>query len=229
MNFKALRGLPTALLLIGSVTIAAWPGQNTAHAAPVRVVALGDSLTAGYGLPPSEAFPAQLEVALKARGHDVVVENAGVSGDTATQGLARLDWSVPPGTQAVIVALGANDMLRGLPPEVTRTALTNIVLRLKARGLPVLISGMRAAPNLGESYRARFDAIYPDLAQKQQVLLHPFFLEGVAGSPSLNQPDGLHPTGKGVARMVAGILPEVEQLLEEARKKAELEEKNPAP
>ncbi len=229
MNFKALRGLPHALLLIGSVAITALPGISAAQGAPVRVVALGDSLTAGYGLPPSEAFPAQLEVALKARGHDVVVENAGVSGDTATQGLARLDWSVPQGTQAVIVALGANDMLRGLPPEVTRTALNNIVVRLKARGLPVLVSGMRAAPNLGESYRARFDAIYPELAEKQQVRLHPFFLEGVAGSPNLNQPDGLHPTGKGVARMVEGILPDVEQLVEEARKKAELEEQNPAP
>lgn len=229
MNFKALRGLPLALMLIGSAIITTLPDVSAAQAAPVRLVALGDSLTAGYGLPPSEAFPAQLEVALKARGHNVVVENAGVSGDTATQGLARLDWSVPQGTQAVIVALGANDMLRGLPPEVTRTALNNIVVRLKARGMLVLVSGMRAAPNLGESYRARFDAIYPELAKKQQVRLHPFFLEGVAGTPSLNQPDGLHPTGKGVARMVEGILPDVEQLVEEARSKAELEQKNPAP
>lgn len=232
MNFKALRGLPLALLMVTSAILLA---PHAAHASdtheenPVRVVALGDSLTAGYGLPSSEAFPAQLEVALQARGYNVVVENAGVSGDTATQGLARLDWSVPDGTQAVIVALGANDMLRGLPTEVTRTALTNIVIRLKGRGLPVLVSGMRAAPNMGESYRTRFDAIYPELRDRQGVLLQPFFLEGVAGNPGLNQKDGLHPTGKGVARMVEGILPYVELLLAEVQKKAELESLHPAP
>ncbi len=222
MNFKALRGLPLALLVAASAFILpvhkAQASETPPPSSPVRVVALGDSLTAGYGLPSSEAFPAQLEAALQARGYHVVVENAGVSGDTTTQGLARLDWSVPEGTQAVIVALGANDMLRGLPPEVARTAMTNIVVRLKARGLPVLVSGMRAAPNLGESYRARFDAIYPEIQEKYGVLLHPFFLEGVAGNPALNQKDGLHPTGKGVARMVEGILPHVELLLAEAEK-----------
>ncbi|MDQ0503829.1 arylesterase [Xanthobacter agilis] len=203
--FKAARGL---LALVALITI-----TSPALARTVRVVALGDSLTAGYGVAPKEAFPVQLEAALRARGHDVVIENAGVSGETATQGLARLDWSVPEGTDAVILALGANDMLRGLPPKVTRAALTQIVARLKARGITVLVAGMRAAPNLGAVYAAAFDPIFPEVAAEQGVLLYPFFLDGVAGDATLNQKDGLHPNPKGVAVMVAGILPKAEELL----------------
>ena len=209
--FKARAGLLAALALF---TIA-----SAALAEPVRIVALGDSLTAGYGLPAAKAFPVQLEAALKARGLDVRVENAGVSGETAAQGLARLDWSVPPGTEAVIVALGANDMLRGLDPAVAEAALADILARLKARGLPVLLAGMKAAPNLGPDYRARFDAIYPRLAERDGVLLYPFFLEGIAGVRELNQKDGIHPTPEGVAVMVAGILPKAEALVKQAEDK----------
>lgn len=186
---------------------------SPALARTIRVVALGDSLTAGYGVAPQEAFPVRLEAALRARGLDVVIENAGVSGETATQGLARLDWSVPEGTDAVIVALGANDMLRGLPPQVTRAAVTQIVERLKARGIKVLVAGMRAAPNLGAAYAGAFDPIFPEVARQQGVLLYPFFLEGVAGEPALNQKDGLHPNPGGVAVMVSGILPKTEELI----------------
>ncbi|WP_454914666.1 arylesterase [Xanthobacter sediminis] len=197
-------------MLAALITIA-----SPALARTVRVVALGDSLTAGYGVAPKEAFPIQLEAALRARGHDVVIENAGVSGETATQGLARLDWSVPEGTDAVIVALGANDMLRGLPPQVTRAAVTQIVERLKGRGIKVLLAGMRAAPNLGAAYAGQFDPIFPDVASREGVLLYPFFLEGVAGDAALIQKDGLHPNPKGVAVMVAGILPKAEELIGE--------------
>ena len=202
---KAARG---CLVLAALITIA-----SPALARTVRVVALGDSLTAGYGVAPKDAFPVQLEAALKARGHDVVIENAGVSGETASQGLARLDWSVPEGTDAVIVALGANDMLRGLPPQVTRAAISEIVERLKGRGVKVLLAGMRAAPNLGAGYAGEFDAIFPQVADHEGVLLYPFFLDGVAGQPALNQKDGLHPNPRGVAVMVSGILPKTEELI----------------
>ncbi|MEP9354602.1 arylesterase [Xanthobacter sp. KR7-65] len=186
---------------------------SAAAAAPVRIVAFGDSLTAGYGIPRSAAFPARLEAALKAKGLDVRVENAGVSGETATQGLARLDWSVPQGTDAVIVELGANDMLRGLDPATTRKALAEIVARLKARGIHVLLAGMKAAPNLGRPYQETFDRIFPDIASAEGVLLYPFFLDGVAGNRTLNLQDGLHPTPEGVDRIVAGILPKAQELV----------------
>ena len=180
---------------------------------PVKLVALGDSLTAGYNLPGSAAFPLVLEKALKARGHAVEVANAGVSGDTASGGLDRLDWSVPDGTDGVIVELGANDMLRGLDPDVTRRALDGIVTRLKARGVAVMLAGMRAAPNLGPDYARRFDPLFRDIAQKHDLVLYPFFLQGVAGDRSLNLPDGLHPTAQGVERIVEGVLPSVEAFL----------------
>lgn len=184
-----------------------------ANAAPLRLVALGDSLTAGYGLPASQAFPTRLQAALKAAGHDVVIENAGVSGDTTSAGLARLDWSVPDGTDGVILELGANDMLRGLDPAIAETSLDAILARLKQRGIPVLLVGMQAAPNLGAAYKQGFDAIYPRLAEKYGVRFYPFFLDGVAGQPSLNQPDGLHPTAAGVDLIVQRILPAVEGFL----------------
>ncbi|MGE7415687.1 arylesterase [Methylobacterium tarhaniae] len=194
------------------------PAQEPAKERPLNLVAFGDSLMAGYGLPAAAAFPVQLEAALKARGHAVTVANAGVSGDTATGGLDRVDWSVPDGTDGVILELGANDMLRGTDPAVTEKALDAIVAKLKARGIPVLLAGMRAAPNLGPDYGRRFDAIYPRLAERYGLILYPFFLDGIAGDRSLNLPDGLHPTQAGVARVVAGILPSVEDFLKRLRK-----------
>ncbi len=187
-----------------------------AWSAPVSVVAFGDSLTAGYGVGPGESFPEQLEAALQARGHDVTVANAGVSGDTASDGLARLEWSVPADADIVIVELGANDALRGLDPAVTRRALSAILAKLKERGQTVLLAGMLAPRNLGDRYAAEFDRIYPELAARFSVPLYPFFLEGVAGNSRLNQGDGLHPTGAGLARIVEAILPNVEKLVKAA-------------
>jgi acyl-CoA thioesterase-1 len=184
---------------------------------PVQIVVLGDSLTAGYGLPADAAFPARLEQALKGKGLAVEVANAGVSGDTASGGLARLDWSVPEGTDAVIVELGANDMLRGIDPKVTRTALEEIVRRLVARRIAVLIAGMWATPNLGPDYGRDFEAIYADLAAKNGLLLYPFFLEGVAADARLNQRDGTHPNAAGVDAIVKRILPKVEELVAQVR------------
>ena len=186
---------------------------------PVRIVALGDSLTAGLGLPANAAFPARLEQALTAKGMAVEITNAGVSGDTASAALARLDWSVPEGTDAVIVELGANDTLRGIDPKVTREALEGIVGRLRQRRIEVLLAGMRAAPNLGPDYGRDFDAIYADLAARYDLLLYPFFLDGVATDAKLNQRDGLHPTAAGVDAIVARILPKAEELVARVRDK----------
>jgi acyl-CoA thioesterase I len=180
---------------------------------PYQVVALGDSLAAGYGLPVQDGFVPRLQAALAAAGLKANVQNAGVSGDTASDGLARLDWSVPDGTQAVILELGANDMLRGIKPEVTRQALDEILQRLTARRIVVLLCGMRAAPNLGPEYGQAFNRIYPDLAEKYHVPLYPFFLDGVAGNLGLLQQDGLHPTAEGVKIIVARIMPQVKELL----------------
>jgi acyl-CoA thioesterase-1 len=193
--------------------------DNKAADRPVRIVALGDSLTAGYNLPGSAAFPAKLEKALKQKGVAVEIANAGVSGDTASGGLGRLDWSVPDGTDAVIVELGANDMLRGVDPAVTRRVLEEIVRRLTERHIPVLLAGMRAAPNLGDRYVSAFEAIYPELAAKYDLLLYPFFLDGIAGDSKFNQRDGLHPTAVGVDKIVAGILPKVEELVARVRER----------
>src|SRR3712207_1271286 len=164
----------------------------------IRLVALGDSLSAGYNLPQEAAFPVALERALKAKGYKVEVANAGVSGDTSSGGLDRLDWSVPDGTDGVILELGANDMLRGLDPAGTRKNLEAIVERLKSRNIPVMLAGMYASRNLGPDYVQKFDSIYPDIAKKHDLVLYPFFLDGVAGERSLNLPDGLHPTAKGI-------------------------------
>lgn len=187
---------------------------------PLKLVALGDSLTAGYRLPADAAFPAVLERALAARGHAVAIANAGVSGETATNGLDRVDWSVPDGTDGVILELGANDMLRGTDPTVTRTALEAIVTRLKGRGIPVLLAGMRASTNLGPAYVARFDAIYPDLAAKYGFVLYPFFMAGMVGDRAYTLDDGLHPNARGVDAIVAGILPSVETFLGRLRPEA---------
>ena len=181
------------------------------------MVVLGDSLTAGYGLAASEAFPAQLQRALDARGVAVKVANAGLSGDTTVGGLSRLDWSVPDGTDAVILELGANDALRGFDPVTTRKALDGMLRRFQERKIPVLLCGMVAPPNLGAEYGRAFNSIYPDLAAQTGAMLYPFFLAGVAADPKLNQGDGLHPTAAGVAVIVDRILPQVEQLIARAR------------
>jgi acyl-CoA thioesterase-1 len=183
----------------------------------VNIVAFGDSLTAGYGLAANEAFPAQLQRALEAKRVAATVVNAGVSGDTAAGGLSRLDWSVPDGTDAVILELGANDALRGFDPAITRKALDAILHRFQERKIPVLLCGMLAPPNLGAEYGRAFNAIYPDLAAETGAILYPFFLTGVAADPKLNQHDGLHPTAAGVAVIVARILPQVEELINRAR------------
>ncbi|TAK46882.1 MAG: arylesterase [Xanthobacteraceae bacterium] len=194
-----------------------WAAEQTGSAAaPVKIAVLGDSLTAGFGLPLEATFPVRLAQALKAKGLAVEVIDAGVSGDTASGGRDRLDWSVPEGTEAVIVELGANDALRGLDPAVTRAALEAILVRLKARNISVLLCGMLAPRNLGPDYGARFDAIYLELAQRFGVALYPFFLEGVAADSVLNQRDGLHPTAAGVEAIVARILPRAEDLVAEA-------------
>ena len=180
---------------------------------PIKMVVLGDSLSAGYGLAATGAFPARLQKALEAKGIKVDMINAGVSGDTTSGGRDRLDWSVPEGTEAVILELGANDALRGTDPAVTRAALTDILARLKARKIAVLLCGMLAPPNYGSEYAARFNAIYPELSKSFGVPLYPFFLEGVAAEAKLNQPDGLHPTAEGVDIIVKNILPSVEAFL----------------
>ena len=184
-----------------------------AMARTIKLVALGDSLTAGYGLAPGQAFPEVLQKALRAKVHDVEVINAGVSGETAEDGLARFDWSVPEGTDALILELGANDMLRGMPVAGAESALSDILAKAKQANLPTLLTGMRAAPNLGATYQKAFDAIYPRLARQYGVDLYPFFLDGVAADPKLNQQDGLHPNPRGVEIIVAAILPSVESLL----------------
>ncbi len=198
------------VLVIGIMTaVPVFAQSPSAQANPIRMVVLGDSLSAGLGLPAVAAFPAQLQKSLRNKGIDVDITNAGVSGDTASGGRDRLAWSVPKGTDAVIVELGANDALRGIDPRITRRALSDIVSRLKARGIAVMLCGMLAPPNYGSDYAARFNAIYPDLAKSFGVPLYPFFLAGVAANAKLNQADGIHPTAKGVEIIVKGVLPTV--------------------
>jgi acyl-CoA thioesterase-1 len=187
--------------------------QTPGPAKPIKMVVLGDSLSAGYGLPADAAFPVRLQKALEAKGIKVDMINAGVSGDTTSGGRERLDWSVPDGTDAVIVELGANDALRGVDPAVTRAALSDIITKLKARKIAVLLCGMLAPPNYGSDYAAKFNTIYPDLSKSLSVPLYPFFLDGVAADAKLNQADGMHPTAAGVDIVVKNILPSVEAFL----------------
>lgn len=205
-------------LMAGLVNLAVLAGAVPADAGPPRVVVLGDSLTAGYGLAGDDAFPARLQAALKARGIDARVINAGVSGDTTAAGLRRLDWALAAGSDgppnALIVELGANDGLRGLDPKKTEANLDAILTKAKAQGLKVLLTGMKAPPNYGRDYAAEFDAMFPRLAARHGVPLYPFFLDGVAADRSLNQADGLHPTPAGVAVIVERILPYVKRLLD---------------
>jgi acyl-CoA thioesterase-1 len=204
--------LVLGMLLVATGTAFA-PTAAAAQTRPIKMVVLGDSLSAGLGLPASSAFPARLQKSLETKGIAVDIINAGVSGDTTSGGRDRLDWSVPEGTEAVILELGANDALRGIDPRVTRAALTDILTRLKARRIAVLLCGMVAPPNYGSDYSARFNTIYPELAKSFGVPLYPFFLEGVATDASLNQADGLHPTAEGVDMIVKNILPTVEAFL----------------
>jgi acyl-CoA thioesterase I len=186
---------------------------DVAAARTLKLVAFGDSLTAGYDLPEDAAFPVVLEAALRRRGYDVSITNAGVSGNTAADGLARLDWSVQDGADGVILELGANDMLQGLAPQHTRAVLGQIIAALEARHIKVMIAGMRATPSLGAAYQTAFDAIYPGLAATYRAPLYPFFLNGVAGHAELLLSDGLHPNAAGVKAIVAAILPTVEAFL----------------
>ncbi len=186
------------------------------QSADLKLVVLGDSLSAGYQLAPQDGFPEQLQKALDARGLSVEVVNAGVSGDTTSGGLSRLDWSVGTDADAAIVELGANDALRGIQPDITRNNLNEITRRLRDRGIEVLLAGMLAPRNLGPEYAEAFDPIYSDLAQAHDALLYPFFLEGVALNPNLNLSDGMHPNADGVAIIVENILPKVEELLAKA-------------
>lgn len=210
----AAAGLVCAAYL--SVTV--FPAQ--AQDRPVKLVVFGDSLSAGLGLSGADAFPAKLARALKAKGVAVEIANAGVSGDTASGGLARLDWSVPEGTEGAIVEFGANDALRGVDPKITRAALDKILRRLRDRGIEVLLAGMLAPRNLGNAYTRAFDPIFPELAAAHGALLYPFFLDGVATEAKLNQRDGVHPNAAGVDMIVQRILPKVEELVTRVRAKS---------
>ena len=208
---------PARFLLFPIVLIAFLAVSEAVKAtgSPV-ILALGDSLTAGYGLRPEQSFPSQLESALARNGIVARVVNGGVSGDTSAGGLARLDWLLEDSPDLVIVELGANDGLRGLDPDTTRRNLDGIVARIRAAGAEVVLAGMRAPPNLGSEYGAAFAALYPGLAEKHGVAYYPFFLEGVAANPALNQEDGIHPTAEGIAVIVENILPVVTDALTEA-------------
>jgi acyl-CoA thioesterase-1 len=190
---------------------------NRAVAGTPVIVAFGDSLTAGFGLQNSDSFPAQLEKALKARGQEVKIVNAGVSGDTVAAGLARLDWALPDDASGVIIELGANDALQGLDPAATKATLEKIITEVKARGLPILLAGMEAPRNLGKDYVEQFRALYVDLATRYDLILYPFFLDGVALDDKYLMDDRLHPNAAGVARIVEGILPKVKELLAKAK------------
>lgn len=211
-----------ALLVIATLVMSAPNAANAQSGAPILIVALGDSLTAGYNLPLEDAFPSKLERALKARGHKVTIHNAGVSGDTTTAALSRLDWALPAKTDGVIVELGANDALRGTSPETTRRDLGAIVASIKERGHDMLIAGMFAPPNMGQEFADQFNGIFPDLARGNNAVFYPFFLEGVAAKPELNLGDGMHPNAQGVDVIVETILPYVEELIEKikARRKS---------
>lgn len=210
-----LAALAPMLTVLAAALVCA--GAASAEPAKPVIVAFGDSLTAGYGLPLQEAFPAQLEAALKAKGYDVTVVNAGVSGDTAVAALKRLDWALPSDASAVIVELGGNDALQGIPPQGTKQALEAIIEKVTAKGLPVLLAGMEAPRNMGSDYVEEFHAIYADLAKRYDVIFYPFFLEGAALTDGMMQPDGIHPNEKGVAAIVRNIMPKVEELLARAQ------------
>lgn len=208
MAFKHI----AAALFAAFIGLLAASSQSVAE--PFKIVGFGDSLMAGYNLNSGESFPEKLEAALRNKGHDVVISNAGVSGDTTSAGLSRLDWSVPDGTDLVILELGANDMLRGVSPDITEKNLDAMIGKLKDRGIMVYLAGMQAAPNLGADYGSRFNEIFPQLATKYDIPLYPFFLDGVAADQSLLLEDGMHPNAKGVDRMVERFLPDFEKVVD---------------
>lgn len=205
-------------VLTSLAALAAISGAATAAGRPVTVVMLGDSLTAGLGLPDQDSPPSQLQRLLRAQGHDIVIVNAGVSGDTVADGLARLDWAVGDDADAVVVALGANDMLRGRDPALTRRDLDALLAKLQERKLPALVCGMLAARNLGPAYAAAYDPMFRELAEKHGAALYPFLLEGVALDRSLNQKDGLHPNREGAAKIAAALLGPVVELAARVRR-----------
>lgn len=207
MAFKATLGFFAAL------AITALLSAGAARAEPVKLVGFGDSLMAGYQLPAADAFPVKLQAALREKGYEVEIANAGVSGDTSSGGLARLDWSIPDGTRGVILELGANDALRGIAPEETEKNLDAMLTRLKERGIAVLLAGMMAPPNMGPEYGERFNGIYQRLAQKHGATLYPFFLDGVVTKANLQLDDGMHPNTEGVDVMVQTMLPTAETFL----------------
>lgn len=216
MNFKVRSGslrfkvLPAQfLVIVGFLVAFALP----ARAETLKLVGFGDSLMAAYDLAKEEGFPARLEAALKERGHDVEIADAGVSGDTTSGGLSRLDWSVPDGTDGVILELGANDALRGVSPEKTRENLEAMIQRLDERGIPVLLAGMLAPPNMGPGYEEKFNAIYPELAEKYDLVLYPFFLEGVAAESDMVLSDGMHPNPAGIEEMVKRFVAAAEEFI----------------
>ncbi|MBB4350971.1 MULTISPECIES: arylesterase [Rhizobiaceae] len=210
MSFKA-----SLLHFIVMVALFAGSGSARAQEKAINLVGFGDSLMAGYQLAPSESYTAQLEAALKAKGLNVTITNAGVSGDTTSGGLSRIDWSVPDGTSGVILELGANDALRGIAPEQSEKNLDAMLTRLKERGIKVLLAGILAPPNMGGDYAEKFNPIYKRLAEKHAVPLYPFFLDGVTTVPGMQLEDGMHPNAKGVAVMVERTLPMVESFLGE--------------
>lgn len=212
--------LVNALACAMFLSTAAAESKANVSGKPLRIVAFGDSLSAGYGLRPKDAFPAQLQRQLKAAGHNVVVTNGAVSGDTTADGLKRLAWAVPEDTDAVIVELGGNDALRGIDPKETRANLEGIIAALKKRNLPILLAGMKSPANWGDHYADEFDAIFPDLATEHGLVFYPFFLEGVVFDHKLNLDDGMHPSGKGIAEIVKRIMPSVEQLITRAAPQA---------
>jgi len=216
MRFKAL--IPALLLAFAATGL---PIKAFAEA-QIKLVGFGDSLMAAYNLQGNEGFPARLEAALRERGHDVEIADAGVSGDTTSGGLARLDWSIPDGVDGVILELGANDALRGLPPETTRENLEAMITRLNERGIDVLLAGMLAPPNMGSDYEAAFNAIYPELAAKYDLTLYPFFLNGATGNPALLLSDGMHPNANGINTMVENFTPVADQFIAQIKAKKDM-------
>jgi len=218
LRFKGFRRAFHAMTAIMCLALGVATAPRPVSAADaVTLVGFGDSLMAAYNLQASEGFPARLEAALRERGHDVTIIDAGVSGDTTSGGLARLDWSIPDGVDGVILELGANDALRGLPPEKTRENLEAMIARLKQRGIAVLLAGMLAPPNMGSGYETAFNAIYPELAAKYDVPLYPFFLDGVTGNPDMLLSDGMHPNTSGINTMVEKFVPVAEEFLAEIK------------
>jgi acyl-CoA thioesterase-1 len=223
-GFASPRLIWTSLLVFSTVLIAiftgpglARPGEPVPGKNEIVILAFGDSLTAGYHIPPDKSFPAQLQAALREKGYPVRVVNSGVSGDTAADGLARLEWSLNEKVDGAIVEFGANDALRGIDPKITEVSLSAILQALKDRHIALLLAGMEAPRNWGQDYDDAFRAIYPRLAAQYGALLYPFLLKDVATVRSLNLPDGLHPTPEGVAVIVRNFLPEAEKLIARIR------------